>query len=79
VVHAQDSPGDDLGQRVFDYCAAGTISDCANCGVARFCHVGTKLKALNDSDAQTIRACRRSFPCTAKKDEVYRKHAVSAS
>jgi len=48
VVHAQGSPGNDLGKRVFDFRAADTISNCANGGVARVCHVGTELKTLND-------------------------------
>jgi hypothetical protein len=48
VVHAQGSPGNDLGKRVFDFRAADTISDWTNGGVARLCYVGTEFKTLND-------------------------------
>ena len=49
MVHAQDSSRDDLGERVFNFCAADTIPDWANGGVARVCHMGAKLKTLNDA------------------------------
>lgn len=50
MVHAQDSSRDDLGECVFDFCAADTIPAWANGGVARVCHMGTKLETLNDAD-----------------------------
>jgi hypothetical protein len=53
VVRAQDSPGDDLCMRVFNFCPAGTISDWTNGDVARVCHVGTELETVYDAGAQT--------------------------
>ena len=52
MVHAQDSPGDDLAS-VFLIFSAGTIPDWANGNVARVCQVGTELKTVNDAGAQT--------------------------
>ena len=51
MVHAQDSSRDDLGECVFDFRTADTIPDWANGGLACVCHVGAKLKTLNDADA----------------------------
>jgi hypothetical protein len=58
VVHTQDSSRHDLGERVFDFRAADTIPDWANGDVACVCHVGAKLKTLNDADAVVRRFIR---------------------
>jgi hypothetical protein len=75
VVNPQDSQGDDLGERVFDFCAADTISDWARRNVACVCHVGAKLKILNDAG----RADPLRFTARRRKIHVYRRYAVSPS
>ena len=74
MVHAQDSSRDDLGERVFDFCTADTISDWAERDVARVCHMGTRLKALNAADPTVRRFILYTDKPRCTEGEEFRRH-----